>query len=83
MLPHNTKPFVVDPDATVDELANLASCMAGAVTQIVSDSTEMMKSASATTVLFGALYLAESVEKLLEAIQARALRDKRDAQGRS
>lgn len=71
MQPHNMAIFHVDRNAGVGELTELASCIAGTVTEIVSNANEMRGGAQQQRMLFGALYLGECVEKILEAIQER------------
>lgn len=68
---HCTNAFVVRADATIEELAEQASCMAGTVASIISSNVSNIEGAQVQASMFGALYLAESVEKMLEAIEDR------------
>ncbi|MGX5731943.1 hypothetical protein ACWKWK_15605 [Pseudoxanthomonas beigongshangi] len=68
---HCTNAFVVRADATIKELAEQASCMAGTVASIISSNVSCIEGAQVQASMFGALYLAESVEKMLEAIEDR------------
>lgn len=68
---HCTNAFVVRADATIKELAEQASCMVGTVASIISTNVSSIDDAKVQASIFGAMYLAESVEKMLEAIEDR------------
>lgn len=81
---HNTNALIVDKSVEVSEIVNSAHLMAISVAEIISRMTEAVPDDRDQKVMFGALYLAESVEKLLgeasETLERQDL-DRRKQQG--